>query len=113
MGLCIQGIASRRSAVQRNEGLLSNVETISGAVDGGEINRPVCLLVGQLPALAAVGRTEFNVECGANVWEVGEILEMRVFVGEAVWPVRARNAVGVAIRVVVFGVPRDFMRGKD
>ena len=45
----------------------------------------------------------FDVPCGANIWEAGEILEMRVFMSEA-W---ARSMIGIATRVVVFGVARD------
>jgi hypothetical protein len=54
----------------------------------------------------------FSVECAAEIWEAGEILELRVFTGETV---RARDGFGVAVRVVVNGVGRDFMgsTGKD
>ncbi len=108
MGLCIQRTGPNLSTVQVNESLLSDVETISGGVDGGEIDPPVRLLVGQLPALAAVGRAPFGVECAAEIWEVGEILEMRVCTGETVRPVRAREP-----RVRETCVPRDFMEDKD
>jgi hypothetical protein len=87
LGLCIQCAAPHRSTVQRNESLLSDVITASGVVDGGEINPPARLLVGQLPALAAVGRAPCGVVCAAEIREVGEILEMRVCTGETVRPV--------------------------
>ena len=64
----------RRSTVQRNETLRSDVET-SGGVDGSEINRPAYLVV-QLPALAAVFIAPFGVVCTAEIREVGEILEV-------------------------------------
>jgi hypothetical protein len=76
-----------RSTVQRNESLLSDIETISRGVDGGEINPPARLRVGQLPALAAVGGAPFDVECAAKIWEVGEVMELRVCTIETVWPV--------------------------
>jgi hypothetical protein len=69
----------------------------------------VCLRVDKLPAFAAVGGVvPLDVECAADEWEARDILEVRVYRGE-VW---ARSAVGVAIRVVVFGVPRCWIGGK-
>lgn len=86
-GLRFQRTSPYRPTVQRDESLLSDVETISGGVDGSEENRPFRLLIGQLPALAALVGAPFDVECAAEVWEVGEVVEMRVFLGKAVWPV--------------------------
>jgi len=86
-GLRFQCAAPHRSTVQRNESMLSDVETTSGGVDGGDMNPSARLRVGQFPALAAVGGTPFGVECAAKIWEVGEIVELRVCTGETVWPV--------------------------
>ena len=67
--------------------MLSDVETNAGGVNGGDIHPPVRLRVGQLPALAAVGGAPFGVECAAEIWEVGEIMEFWVCTGETVRPV--------------------------
>jgi len=77
-GLRFQCAASHRSTVQRNESFLSDIESFSGGVDGGEIDPSARVLLGQLPALAAVGRAPFGVECASEIWEIGEILEIRV-----------------------------------
>lgn len=112
-GLYFQRTAPHFSIVQLFEGLLCDVETFSGRVDGGKRNRSVGLLVVQPPALAAVGGTPYDVECTAYMWEIGEILEMWVTMGETVRPVGARNVVGVAVFMVVRAVPRDFIGGKE
>jgi hypothetical protein len=76
LGLCFATGPS--STVQLSVSPLSDVVTTSGAVDGGEIDKPAVLRVGQLPALAAVGRAMSGVVCAADIWEVGEIPEIRV-----------------------------------
>jgi len=86
-GLRFQCAIPQRSTVQRDESLLSDVEIASGRVDGGEINPPACVPVGQLPTFAAVGRAPFGVECATEIWEVGEIMEMRVCISETVRPI--------------------------
>jgi len=80
-GLRLQGAVPNRSTVQHSESLLSNVEACGG-IDGGEINKPVRLRFGQLPALGAVGGVKMDVECATEEWEVGETIEVRVFRGE-------------------------------
>jgi hypothetical protein len=82
-GLCFQRAAPHLS-VQLFESLFCDVKTCSSSVDGGKRNRFVDLFVVQPPALAAVGGTPFDVECTADIWEVGEILEMMIFTGETV-----------------------------
>ena len=51
-------------------------------VDGSNWNECVCLLVVQPPARVANVGTIFDVVYGADIWEAGEILEMREFLGE-------------------------------
>lgn len=111
-GFCFQRTAPHVSA-QLYESLLCDVETSSVSVDGDKRNRFVGLLVVQPPALAAVRGTPLDVECATDIWEVGEILEMRVTMGETVGPVGACNAVGVAVFIVVRTVPRDFIAGNE
>ena len=111
------GLYFQRAAIhvstQLYESLLCDVETCSGSVDGDKRNRFVDLLIVQLPALAAVGGTPCDVECATDIWEYGEILEMRVTTGETVGPVGACNAVGVAVFLVVRAIPRDFIGGNE
>ena len=52
IGLRFQCAFPHRSTIQCNESMLSNVETTSGGIDGGEKNPSACLRVGQLSALA-------------------------------------------------------------
>jgi hypothetical protein len=113
-GHCFQ-LGPRFSIIQLFESLLRDDETfsVSGMVDGGKRNRFVGLLVVQLPALAAVGGTMFDVEYSADIWEIGEILEMRVTMGETVGRMGASNVLGVAVFLVVLGVPRDFIGGSE
>jgi len=110
LGLHLSAAFLQRST-QVDESPLSDVETTSGSVDGHDSNPPARRRVGQPPAFAAVGGAPLDVECAADVWEAGEIPEVRVFIGETVRPVRARDVVGVAVRVVVRGVPGDFIGG--
>ena len=112
-GLCFQRAAPHFSTIQRNKSMLSDIETWSSSIDGGKRDRFVGLLVVQLPALAAVGGTPCDVECAADIWELGEILEMRVTMGETVGPVGACNVVGVAMFLVVRAIPCDFIGGKE
>jgi hypothetical protein len=112
MGLCFQR-AVLHVSTQLYESLLCDVETCSGSVDGGKRNRFVGLLVVQPPALAAIGGTPLDVECATDIWEHGEILEMRVTTGETVGSVGACNAVGVAVFLVVRVIPRDFIGGNE
>jgi hypothetical protein len=109
-GFCLQP-APRLSTVQLIESLLRDVVTGFGAVDDGNRNRLVGLQVCQVPARAAVLVVRFDVPCGADIWEVGEILEMRVTMVE----IGASNALGVAVLVVVLVRPRDIVEdnGED
>ena len=59
--LCFQTTGPHRSTVQLSVSPLSDAVTTSVAVDGGEINPPARLRVGQLPALAAVGRAMLGI----------------------------------------------------
>ncbi len=77
------------------------------------MNLFVGLLVAQLPALAAIGGTWFDVECGADIWEAGDILEMLVTMGETVGTMCACNLAGVAVFVVVLSVILDFTFGEE
>ena len=72
-------------------------------VDDGHGNRPFSLQVCQVPARAAVRGAPFDVVCAANIWEVGEILEIRVTTGE----IGASNVLGFSVLFVVIAVPRD------
>lgn len=51
----------------------------------------------------------FDIECAADIWEIGEINEVREAIGEF-WAV---NSFGIAVFVVVLAVPRDFMIGEE
>ena len=79
------------------------------AVDKGNRNRLASLQVCQVPARPAVLGAPFDVPCAADIWEVGDILEMRVTMGETVGPGVASNLVGVTILVVVVVRPRDIV----
>ena len=75
-----------------------------GLVHNGNKNRPVSLQVCQVHALAAsLGARAGDVPCAADIWEVGEISEMRVLRGE----VRASSALGADVPDAVLGRPRD------
>jgi len=52
-----------------------------------------------------------DVECAANKWEVGEILESLVWLSE-VFALRAAGD-GVPLVVFAFGVKRGFKGGRD
>ena len=112
MGLCFQRAALHIST-QLYESLLCDVETWCSRVNGGKRNRFVGLLIVQPPALATIGGTPIDVECATDIWEHGEIFEMRVTTGETVGPVGACNAVGVAVFLVVRVIPRDFIGGNE
>jgi len=75
-------------------------------VDRGNRNRLASLQVCQVPARAAViGAPGLDVPCGADIWEVIEILVMRVIMGE----IGAISLLGIAVLVVVLVRPRDIV----
>jgi len=84
----------------------SQVETMAGRVDRNHMDRHAVLRVSDFPARAAVGRVPRDVESAANVGVVGDLAERRVFGGEAVGPVRARDAADRVIGVVERAVER-------
>ena len=66
---------------------------MAGSVDRGHIDRRAVRRVSDAPAPAAVGRVPCDVESATDVRLVGNLVERRVFGGEAVGPVRARDVV--------------------
>ena len=79
---------------------------MAGRVDRGQVDRRAVRRVGDAPAPAAVGRVPRNVERAADVRVVGNVAERRVFGGEAVGSVRARDVVERVGRVVERAVER-------
>jgi len=80
---------------------------MAGRVDRGHIDHPAVRRVSDVPAPAAVRRVPRDVVSAADVRVAGERVERRVFGGEAVVPVRARDVVervgGVVERAVERG----------
>jgi hypothetical protein len=74
-------------------------------VDGGKINPFFVLLVDQLPTLAAGG-----IGCATDIWEAGDLLEGLVLREELVC---ATNRFGGGLPIVILGVGRDFIGGKE
>jgi len=97
------------ATVQRFECRRSQVETMAGSVDRGHIDRRAVRRVttSDAPAPAAVGRVPCDVESAAGVRVVGNLVERRVFGGEAVGPVRARDVVERVSGVVERAVERS------
>ena len=105
-GCCLQPGAPQLSTVQYIESLLRDVVVIGwGTIDRSNGNRLVSLQVCQVPARAAELRALFDVPCAADIWEAGEISEMRVVVVE----VGAGNVLGVAVPVVILVCPCDIV----
>lgn len=86
--------------IQLHEGLLSEVETSAGGVDGGDIDPRARSGVSHVPAPAAIGRVPDDVKGASDERERGDAAERRESVDEAVRPVRARYAIERAARVV-------------
>jgi len=108
------------TTVQNAERRRSQVETMAGSVDRGHIDPRVVLRVRDFPASAAVRRVPRDVPSATNVGVARDVAERRVFGGEAVGPVRARDVsdrvTGVVERAVERGawgrrgrirIPRD------
>jgi len=95
------------TTVQSVERRRSEVESMAGRVDRGHIDRRAVRRVSDAPAPAAVGRVPRDVVSAADVRVDGDRAERRVFGGEAVVPVRARDVVervrGVVERAVERG----------
>jgi hypothetical protein len=109
---CLQR-GARSSTIQLGESLLRDVVVTGfGTVDNGNRNCLVSLQVCQVPARAAGLGARFDVVSAADIWEVGEILEMRIFFVETVG---ASNFLGVAVFVAVLVRPRDIVEdnGED
>ena len=64
---------------------------MAGRVDRGHKDRLAVRRVSDFPAPAAVGRIPSDIESAADVRVAGNLAERRVFGGEAVVPVRARD----------------------
>ena len=79
---------------------------MAGSVDRGHKDRLSVLRVRDAPAPAAVGRVPRDVESAADVRVVGNLAERRVFGGEAVVPVRARDVADRVSGVVERAVER-------
>ena len=94
------------TTVQSVERRRSQIETVAGRVDRGHIDRCAVRWVSDAPAPAAVGRVPCHVESAADVRVIGNLVERRVFGGEAVCPIRARDVADRVRGVVECAVER-------
>ena len=94
------------TTVQNVERRRSQVEAMASRVDCGHEDRRAIRRVRDAPTSAAVGRVPCDVESAADERVVGNRLERRVFGGEAVVPVRARDVVKGVSGVVECAVER-------
>jgi len=79
---------------------------MAGSVDRGHKDRLAVRRISDAPAPAAVGRVPRDIESATDVRVVGNRAERRVFGGEAVGPVRARDVVERVSGVVERAVER-------
>ena len=94
------------TTVQNAERRRSQVETMAGSVDRGHIDPRAVLRVRDFPASAAVRRVPRDVPSATNVGVARDLAERRVFGGEAVGPVRARDVADRVTGVVERAVER-------
>ena len=94
------------TTVQNVERRRTQVEAMAGRVDSCHEDRRAVRRVSDAPAPAAVGGVPRNVESAADVWVVGNVGERRVFGGEAVCAVRARDVADRVSGVVERAVER-------
>ena len=94
------------TTVQSVERRRSQVKTMAGSVDRGHIDRRAVRRVRDLPASAAIRRVPRDIPSATNVGVARDRAERRVFGGEAVGPVRARDVADRVSGVVKRAVER-------